>query len=252
MASSSSTPVVSFTAACGVKCSTTGSSITPLRTELRKIPTRSAAADSAGFPDRRNVGPGRWNPIGPMDSVVMDASNPFVGDHTPLIKLAGSEPRGIRQTGIHFSQGVEYKGRIQLAGDTTAKISISIVWGTNADARATDRFARQVEQAITRNSPSRSKPKIPAPLNSKSLAPAPVRSTSAPFRSCPPTIWTACGPMPSLFSRVFAPVFIVSPAAILFPPTNGAMRLAIRTNVRRFMTRFGARSSPTTSAPTSL
>ena len=83
---------------------------------------------------RRNVGAGRWNPVGPVDSVVMDTSNPFVGDHTPLIKLAGDEPRGIRQTGVNFTEGAAYNGRIQLAGDTGAKVSIHIVWGTNADA----------------------------------------------------------------------------------------------------------------------
>jgi len=83
---------------------------------------------------RRNVGPGRWNPIGPVDSVVMDTHSPFVGDHTPLIKLAGSEPRGIRQTGINFIQGAAYNGRIQLAGDPTAKVTVNLVWGTNAGA----------------------------------------------------------------------------------------------------------------------
>ena len=87
-----------------------------------------------GFPGRRNVGPGRWNPIGPMDSVVMDTSNPFVGDHTPLIQLAGSGPCGIRQIGINFTQGVEYHGRIQLAGGPGVKVAVNIVWGTNADA----------------------------------------------------------------------------------------------------------------------
>ena len=79
-------------------------------------------------------GPGRWNPIGPVDSVVMDTNNPFVGDHTPLIMVAGDEPRGIRQTGVNFTQGTTYNGRIQLAGDSSAKVSINIVWGTNADA----------------------------------------------------------------------------------------------------------------------
>jgi alpha-N-arabinofuranosidase len=83
---------------------------------------------------RRNVGPGRWNPIGPVDSVVMDTQSPFVGDHTPLIRLAGSEPRGIRQTGLNFIQGVTYKGRLQLAGDRSASISINIVWAANASA----------------------------------------------------------------------------------------------------------------------
>ena len=69
---------------------------------------------------RRGVGPGRWNPIGPVDSVVMDTNNPFAGEQTPLIKLAGEEPRGIRQTGLNFIQGVTYNGRIQMAGDPAA------------------------------------------------------------------------------------------------------------------------------------
>jgi alpha-N-arabinofuranosidase len=87
---------------------------------------------------RRGSGPGRWNPVGPADSVVMDAKDPFVGDHTPLVKLAGAEPRGIRQTGVNFVKGETYDGRIQLEGDSSAEVSVSIVWGTNAaDARQT-------------------------------------------------------------------------------------------------------------------
>jgi len=82
----------------------------------------------------RGIGPGRWNPVGPADSVVMDTDNPYVGDHTPLIKLADSEPRGICQTGLNFVKGAAYEGRIQLAGDSSARVSVSIVWGTNTDA----------------------------------------------------------------------------------------------------------------------
>jgi alpha-N-arabinofuranosidase len=87
---------------------------------------------------RRNVGPGRWNPVGPVESVVMDTKNPFVGDHTPWIKLVDSEPRGIRQSGVNFTKDVSYEGRVNLAGDSAANVSINLVWGTNADA------ARQV------------------------------------------------------------------------------------------------------------
>ena len=83
---------------------------------------------------RRGIGPGRWNPVGPADSVLMDTKNPFVGDHTPLIKLAGAEPRGIRQTGLNFIRGATYTGRTQVVGDATARVSVSIVWGTNAAA----------------------------------------------------------------------------------------------------------------------
>src|ERR1041384_2706482 len=34
--------------------------------------------------------PNRWSPIGPDSSVVMDSEHPYVGEHTPLIKLAGN------------------------------------------------------------------------------------------------------------------------------------------------------------------
>lgn len=88
-----------------------------------------------GFgPRRRNVGPGRWNPVGPSESVVMDANDPFVGDHSPKVNLAGAEPRGIRQTGVNFNQGTLYNGRVQLAGDSSARVSINIVWGLDANA----------------------------------------------------------------------------------------------------------------------
>jgi len=97
-------------------------------------PTAGQNEAAGGGPGRRRVGPGRWNPIGPVDSVVMDTRNRFVGDHTPLIALAGPELRGIRQTGVSLIQGVVYNGRIQLAADPGAKVSVNVVWGTNADA----------------------------------------------------------------------------------------------------------------------
>jgi alpha-N-arabinofuranosidase len=102
-------------------------------------PTEDAGAGQRGFGGfgagrRRGTGPGRWNPVGPADAVVMDTNNPYVGEHTPLITHAGAEPRGIRQTGLSFIKGATYKGRVQLAGDSGAKVSVNLVWGTNADA----------------------------------------------------------------------------------------------------------------------
>ena len=79
---------------------------------------------------RRGVGPGRWNPIGPADSVVMDTHSTFAGDHTPLVTLAGTEPRGIVQAGVNFVRGTAYNGRLQLAGEGTPKVVVNIVWGT--------------------------------------------------------------------------------------------------------------------------
>lgn len=107
------------------------------------VPPRGEGGFGGGR--RRGIGPGRWNPIGPVASVIMDTNQPFAGDHTPLINLAGSEPRGICQTGVSFTEDVTYTGRIQLAGDPTAKVSINIVWGTNADA---------VRQTVSLGAPS--------------------------------------------------------------------------------------------------
>jgi alpha-N-arabinofuranosidase len=92
-------------------------------------PAKEEAPDPrARFFGRGDPGPGRWNPIGPADSVVMDAENPFAGAPTPLVKLAGDDPRGVRQTGVKLEQGVAYQGRIRLAGDPTAKVAINLIW----------------------------------------------------------------------------------------------------------------------------
>ena len=98
-------------------------------------PASPTPVQGGGGPSRRrSVGPGRWNPIGPVESVVMDTVNPFAGDQTPRVILAGAEPRGIVQTGVTFVQGTDYRGRVQLAGDPTAQIAVNIVWGTGPAA----------------------------------------------------------------------------------------------------------------------
>jgi alpha-N-arabinofuranosidase len=70
-----------------------------------------------------------WRPIGPDESVVMDTQAPYVGDHTPLVKLAGDAPRGIQQAGLALRKGKAYTGRVVLAGDPAAKVTVSLVWG---------------------------------------------------------------------------------------------------------------------------
>jgi len=79
--------------------------------------------------------------IGPAESVVMDANTPYVGAHTPLVKLDGASPRGIQQTGLVVRKGKPYLGRIVLAGDRGAKIEVSLVWGSQ-NKRTPDHFSR--------------------------------------------------------------------------------------------------------------
>jgi alpha-L-arabinofuranosidase len=71
-----------------------------------------------------------WKPVGPDESVEMDRTRPFVGAHSPLIRLAGSEPRGIQQSGMRMGTGRAYKGYVHLAGDPGAKVVVRLVWGT--------------------------------------------------------------------------------------------------------------------------
>jgi alpha-N-arabinofuranosidase len=84
----------------------------------------------------------RWNVIGPAESVVMDANAPYVGAHTPLVKLDGAGLCGIQQTGLVVRKGKAYTGRIVLGGDPGAKVAISLVWGTNPDGRQTVRVGK--------------------------------------------------------------------------------------------------------------
>ena len=79
----------------------------------------------------------QWRPIGPDESVVMDRQNPYTGDQTPLIRLAGAEPRGIQQSGLALRKGKIYDGRVVLAGEPGAKVNVTLVWGPAAADRQT-------------------------------------------------------------------------------------------------------------------
>jgi alpha-N-arabinofuranosidase len=81
--------------------------------------------------------PRRWTPVGPAGSVTMDRQHAYVGDHSPAIALNSHELHGIRQTGLSLLRDKSYIGRIVLAGDPAARVSVSLVWGTDATDRQT-------------------------------------------------------------------------------------------------------------------
>ncbi len=79
----------------------------------------------------------RWRPIGPDEFVVMDREHAYTGEHSPLIKLEGETPHGIRQTGLSLREDKSYTGRIILAGGADTKVEISLIWGPNPSDRQT-------------------------------------------------------------------------------------------------------------------
>lgn len=81
--------------------------------------------------------PSPWKSVG--GAVKMDAKNPFVGEHTPVISPTGDgKPAGIMQGDLALIQGKKYVGRIWLAGDASASpVQVSLVWGDGANERQT-------------------------------------------------------------------------------------------------------------------
>jgi alpha-N-arabinofuranosidase len=105
--------------------------------DINSKPSPQGGRGGRGGGGFRARAPQPWRPIGPDESVTMDRKNPYVGEHTPLIQLAGSAPRGIQQAGLALRKGKEYTGRVVLAGAAGVKVSVNIVWGDGAGARQT-------------------------------------------------------------------------------------------------------------------
>jgi alpha-N-arabinofuranosidase len=91
-----------------------------------------APAPPANSPMRRFFGE-PFKPVGPAGTVEMDTVRPFVGKHSPQVKLDGSEPRGVQQPRLRVARGKSYTGRVWLAGDRGAKVAVRLVWGTGAN-----------------------------------------------------------------------------------------------------------------------
>lgn len=78
-----------------------------------------------------------WRSVGGA-AVTMDRNEPFVGDHTPLVRLPGKDAAGLSQGGLTVVSGRRYMGRIWLRGDATvAPIRVSLVWGDEPEQRDT-------------------------------------------------------------------------------------------------------------------
>ncbi len=79
----------------------------------------------------------KWHPISPAQSVTMDTTDPFVGEHSPEIQLNSTTPRGIRQSGLSLVQDKHYTGYIYLRASQGAHVRVSLIWGTSPSDRQT-------------------------------------------------------------------------------------------------------------------
>jgi alpha-N-arabinofuranosidase len=88
-------------------------------------------------PSWRRMTVRHWMPIGGDEFVTMDADRPYVGDHTPMVKLSPTEAHGIQQAGLAVRKGKFYAGRVILAGTPGTAVKVTLVWGNAERDRQT-------------------------------------------------------------------------------------------------------------------
>ncbi|WP_235075810.1 alpha-L-arabinofuranosidase C-terminal domain-containing protein [Asticcacaulis sp. AC460] len=96
----------------------------------------SQPAPKADGPASRRRDMLKWVPVGPDSAVTMDRKAPYVGEQSPVVALAGSEPRGFGQAGLVLSKKA-YVGRIVIAADGPADVSATLIWGAGPGDRQT-------------------------------------------------------------------------------------------------------------------
>lgn len=79
----------------------------------------------------------KWLAVGPISAITLDKQNAYVGEHSPVITLKGSRPRGVAQSDLALDGSKEYVGRIVLAADSRAEVSITLIWGDGNSDRQT-------------------------------------------------------------------------------------------------------------------
>ena len=79
----------------------------------------------------------RWRPVGPDAFVVMDRAHAWVGEHSPMVKLEAATPHGIQQGGMAVRKGRKYTGRVVLAAEPGAEVTVSLIWGAGPGDRQT-------------------------------------------------------------------------------------------------------------------
>jgi alpha-N-arabinofuranosidase len=78
----------------------------------------------------------KWMPVGPDEDVTMDTATAYVGEHSPVVRLAGTAARGIAQDGLSLAKK-NYTGRVVIAAEGSADISVTLIWGKGSHDRQT-------------------------------------------------------------------------------------------------------------------
>lgn len=81
----------------------------------------------------------KWTTIGPIGAISLDRLNPYVGEHSPVVTVDGSESRGITQAGLSLMPG-KYTGRFVVAAERGVSVVATLYWGAGAGDQHTIRI----------------------------------------------------------------------------------------------------------------
>ncbi|MBO9715634.1 MAG: alpha-L-arabinofuranosidase [Pseudoxanthomonas sp.] len=73
----------------------------------------------------------KWIAVGPMSAIALDKDHPYVGEHSPVVTLDGSQERGMAQHELALKSGTPYNGRIVLRADPGVEVTVRLVWGSD-------------------------------------------------------------------------------------------------------------------------
>src|SRR5690606_9537805 len=79
----------------------------------------------------------KWVAIGPVSAIALDTERPWVGEHSPVVTLDGSQERGMVQHGLALKSATAYDGRIVVWADAGVAVSVRLVPGSGGEAPST-------------------------------------------------------------------------------------------------------------------
>ena len=92
--------------------------------------------------DEQDPSARKWRPLAQPQTVTMDTEAPYVGEQSPVVALSPGEQRGIWQDGLALAEK-EYVGRIVVAGDPGAHVTVTLSWGSGTGQRVVVPVRRQ-------------------------------------------------------------------------------------------------------------
>ncbi|TWH02732.1 MULTISPECIES: alpha-L-arabinofuranosidase [Pseudoxanthomonas] len=79
----------------------------------------------------------KWVAVGPVSAIALDTERPYVGEHSPVVTVDGSQERGMVQHGLALKSGTPYDGRIVLWADPGVTVTIRLVRGDGGQTLST-------------------------------------------------------------------------------------------------------------------